>query len=127
MLHKLNDLKMNGLRIKEILQKNGLNTTALAEKLGISNQNLFGMLSRDDIRTGLLERISEASGIPLSEFYGFTASATASGDHSTAVAGNNIKLVNDKFLSELAAQRQLTEQALNQNDKLIGIIEKMTK
>ena len=117
---------MKGLRIKEILRKNNITQASVAKKLGESNQNLNAALSLDDVRTGLLERIAEVTGIPVSEFYGFSNSATASGDHSTAVAGSNIKIESNKFVAELTAQRLLTEQALAQNDRLISIIEKLT-
>jgi phage repressor protein C with HTH and peptisase S24 domain len=48
---------------------NGLTQQAVAEMIGVSRANLNGMLGKDDIRTGLLESISKATGIPMSAFF----------------------------------------------------------
>lgn len=120
---------MKGLTIKEILRKNGFTLIAVAEKLGESSQNFSSLLSKDDVRSGLIERISEATGLPVSLFYGDTNIATASGVNSSAVAGNNNTVhapQNDDFLKELAAQRRLTEKSQEQIDRLLGVIEKLS-
>jgi len=119
---------MKGLTIKEILKKNGFTVSGVAEKLGESNQNLFALLAKDDVRTSLVERISEVTGLPVSLFYGDTNIATASGENSSAVAGNNnrVNMKPDKFLEELAAQRRLTEKAMEQNSDLLGILKNLT-
>lgn len=122
---------MKGITIKEILRQNGFTVSAVAEKIGESNQNLFGALKKDDIRSSLIERISEVTGIPVSTFYGDTTIATASGANSIAVAGNGSKVdagrATDRFLTELAAQRGLTEKTLEHNGRLLGIIEQLSK
>ena len=119
---------MKGLTIKEILRKNGITQADIAKKIGESPQNLSAALSQEDVRTGLVEKIAEAIGLPVSAFYGDTNIVTASGDNASAVAGNNnhVNMKPDKFLGELAAQRQLTEAALTQNSELIGIIKQLT-
>ncbi len=122
---------MKGITIKEILRQNGFTVSAVAEKIGESNQNLFGALKKDDVRSSLIERISEVTGIPVSTFYGDTTIATASGANSIAVAGNGSKVdagrATDRFLTELAAQRGLTDKALEHNGRLLGIIEQLSK
>lgn len=116
---------MNGLTIKEILRRTGHTQLEIADLLGMSNQNLSAALSKDDIRSSLIERIAEAIGQPVSLFYGDTNIATASGENSTAVAGNGNKVdsKSDKFLQEIAAQRKMTERSQDQIDRLLGIIE----
>lgn len=69
----LNALDMKGLEVKEILRKNGYTLQKVAEKIGESSQNFSSLLAKDDIRTGLVERISTATGIPLAELYGIEA------------------------------------------------------
>lgn len=83
---------MNGLSIKQILQKNGLSISEVAKRLDMSNQNLFGLLSKDDIKTGVVEKISEVTGIPLSELYGISPSFSAinTGINSGNIAGRDI-------------------------------------
>ena len=60
---------MKGEDVKKILMANGLTQQAVAEMIGVSRANLNGMLGKDDIRTGLLESISKATGIPMSAFF----------------------------------------------------------
>lgn len=59
---------MKGLAVKEILKRNGFSVSGVAEKLGVSNQNLFAALAKDDVKSGLLERIAEATGLPVAVF-----------------------------------------------------------
>lgn len=119
---------MKGLTIKEILRRNGFVISDVAEKLGISNQALFSLLGKDDVRSGLIERISGVTGLPVSLFYGDTNIATASGENAQAVAGNNnhVNTKDGDFLKELAAQRKLTEKSQEQIDRLLGVIEKLS-
>ena len=83
---------MKGSDIKEVLRTNKLQMKDIAEKMGTSLSNLSAGLSKDDVRTGLLEEISEASGIPISVFYGqaFGPVQTVGDNNSqvTQVAGN---------------------------------------
>lgn len=60
---------MKGEDVKKILSANGFTQQNVADMLGISRANLNGMLGKEDIRTGLLESISRATGIPLSTFF----------------------------------------------------------
>lgn len=84
---------MSGLELKKKLQGNGLNISEVARKLDTSNQNLFALLSKDDIKTGLVERISAATGIPLAELYGIAVpSAVNSGTNNGNIAGRDISL-----------------------------------
>lgn len=120
---------MKGLAVKEILKKNGFSVSCVAEKLGESNQNLFAALSKDDVKTGLLERISMVTGLPIAVFYGDTKMGSGSGNQSSIVAGNNnhINTQQDEFLRELAAQRRLTEKSQEQIDRLLGVIERLSE
>ena len=119
---------MKGEHIKTLLKRNGFSISSVAEMLGESNQNLFAALAKDDVKTGLVERIAEATGLSVCHFYGDTQVATTSGDHSPAVAGNNnqVDTTAADFLKEIAAQRQMTDKVLDQNSALLRIIEKQT-
>lgn len=83
---------MKGSVIKEVLKTNNRQMKKVAEKMGTSLSNLSAGLSKDDIRTGLLEEIAEASGLPISLFYGEAFGPVQSvGDNNTQVtqvAGN---------------------------------------
>lgn len=81
---------MTGEQIKQVLIDNKYQLKDIAEKLGTSLSNLSAGLSKSDIRTGLLEKISEVSGLPISVFYGgsFGPVQTAVGDNNTQVGGD---------------------------------------
>ena len=59
---------MSGEDAKKILAGNGITLRILAERLGTTPQNVSNLLSKEDIRTGLLEDISKVTGIPLESF-----------------------------------------------------------
>lgn len=54
-------------------------------------------------------------------------SQQAVGDGNTQVAGNgnHVNSETSRFLEEIAAQRRLTEKALEQYDRLLSVIERM--
>lgn len=60
---------MKGEEVKKILRANGITHKMLADSFGTTVQNIGSLLSKDDVRTGLLEDISKATGIPLQDFF----------------------------------------------------------
>lgn len=68
---------MKGDRIKNVLRDHKIKITELALLLGESQSNTSALLSGSDIKTGLIERISSATGIPVSEFFGEKSSISA--------------------------------------------------
>lgn len=81
---------MTGEQVKQVLTDNKYQLKDIAEKLGTSLSNLSAGLSKSDIRTGLLEKIADVSGLPIAAFYGgtFGPVQTAVGDNNTQVAGD---------------------------------------
>lgn len=117
---------MRGSDIKKFILASGHNITEVAAAIGKSQQNLSAALAAEDVKTGLVESIAQFLGVPISYLYG--EGNTAAADHgSTAVAGNGNNLADHALIEEIAAQRRLTEQAMSQNDRLIGIINNLTK
>lgn len=113
---------MKGIEVKKILQENGVSVAHCARILGLSQQNLSAALSKDDIRTGLLEDIAAVIGKDVPFFYGVSSapSATANGNGSTAVAGNRNKVNSEQFV-------QLLTKKDEQIDRLLQIIESLSK
>ena len=77
MIFYCNLLIMKGDRVKKVLREHKVKITELAQSLGESQSNTSALLSGADIKTGLLERISAVTGIPISEFFGEQASISA--------------------------------------------------
>lgn len=112
---------MKGSVIKEVLRANGRQMKQIAEKMGTSLSNLSAGLSKDDVRTGLLEEIAAAAGLHVSAFYGeaFGPVQTATGSNNTQVAGNsNTVTTSDQAVLELlkVKDEQLT-MAMRQTSK----------
>lgn len=103
---------MTGKELKRIILSEGLTVAEVARRLGTSQQNLTCSLSKDDIKTGLLERVAEAMRKPLSFFYGesFGTVQTVSGNNNTQVAGNSNTVTSDQTVLELLKMKdeQLT-------------------
>lgn len=122
---------MRGKDIKDILAQKGILQADIAKILGISAANLNNMLAKDDVRTGLLESISEAANIPISVFYGDSYNvqgnnnALATGDHSTASSSDDrlIALLMSKD-TQLTMSMQQTSKAQEQITELIRMMNK---
>ena len=114
---------MKGETLKSTLKGYGISNKELAKIMGLSEANLSQMLSKDDVRTGLVERISEVTGIPLAIFYGLPTATMSVNENQVAI--NNSQVNSAKLIDEVAAQRRLTETAMEQNSRLLRIIENM--
>ena len=93
---------MTGEKVKNLILGRGYNVAQVAEIIGTSQQNLAANLKHSDIRSGLLEKIAWAIGVPLAAFYGesFGTVQTATGNNNTQVAGtsNNVSASSDAGL-----------------------------
>lgn len=83
---------MKGMDLKDLLKKEGVVLSQLAEDLGMSQQNLSAAFTRDDIKSGLLEKMAKVLNKPIGFFYGETFGPVQSvGNNNsqvTQVAGN---------------------------------------
>ncbi len=61
---------MRGKDVKNAIAARGYNVSEVARKLGMSQPNLSKQLTSDDVKTGLLERIAAAIGVPVTYFFG---------------------------------------------------------
>lgn len=59
---------MKGSDLKEILRKEGVVFNQLAEALEMSQQNLSAAFTRDDVKSGLLEKIAKVLDKPIGYF-----------------------------------------------------------
>lgn len=111
---------MTGENIKKVLASHRLQMKDVAEKMGTSLSNLSAGLTKIDVRTGLLEKIAEVTGIPIAVFYGenFGTVQTALGDNNTQVAGSANTVSSEAAVLELlkVKDEQLT-MAMRQTSK----------
>ena len=113
---------MKGSELKTIIMKFGFRQIDVARKLGESQPNFNSMLNAADVKSSLIERISAALNIPVSQIYGESISphATVVGDGSTAIAGSENKVNEGRYI-------ELLEEKDRQIDKLLDIIKGLSK
>lgn len=121
---------MKGTTLKGRLEASGYTKTFISEKLGIKPQTLNTYFLADDVKTGTLEKLSEALDIPISYFYGEsfgfgnTHTQTISGNGNTSVAGNSntVGRSDDILLQLLKSKDDQLTRAQHQIDELLKII-----
>ena len=122
---------MTGQELKARIAACGISQSEIARRLGMSQQSFNQGLNVPDIRTGLLERIAEATGKPLSYFYP-AASATITNESSELHVRNNSGVVsgtNNGSISAGQDAQKLVEMLVEANakkdqqiDKLIALL-----
>ena len=96
---------MKGADLKDILRKEGVILSQLAGDLGMSQQNLSAAFTRDDVKSGLLEKLARVLNKPIGFFYGEAFGPVQSvGDNNTQVtqvAGNYLNAPDSNILEIL--------------------------
>lgn len=115
-----------GLLIERKLQEKGVSKSELARRIGIANQNVNRLLSKPSIDTDKLAAISRALGYNFFAEYMADGRATASGDGSVAVSGNNNSHIGPGQgggEAEVLKERvKSLEALLEEKERLIGIL-----
>jgi hypothetical protein len=112
---------MTGNHLKNLILSEGYSINRMAELIGIAQPNLLALLKHEDVRTGLVEKVAEVMGKPLSFFYGeaYGQVSQITGNNNTSVAGNDNTVGSpDKRLLDLLVSKddQLT-MAMKQTTK----------
>lgn len=126
---------MKGSELKEILRKEGVVLMQLAEDLGMSQQNLSTAFTRDDVKSGLIEKIAKTLEKPVGYFYGEAERSASYESFSSDFIGSTDKLIDllrvkdeqltlamqqtstaqDQTTEALAQMRQIIERLPRQN------------
>ena len=134
---------MNGEAVKIILRSKGVKLNSLAVRLEETPQNMSSLLNVADIKTGLLERISAATGIPISEFFGEKTSLTATmhgGNGNKMITGSGNTMTEGMPADVVALKREIEllqkmvddkdaelKRKVDETGKLLEIIQKLTE
>lgn len=117
---------MNGEQLKNKLRGCGRNITDVAKILGMTRQNLSKALTSQDVKTGLVEKIAAALGMPISYFFDEVndSKAIASGDSSVAainsvVEGNAVLSARIESLDKLVKEK---ERIIAEKERTIKIL-----
>ena len=104
-------IKMDGLTLKHIIERNGRKLADVADALGITPQALNSAFKSNDIKSGTLEKVAQFLGVPICQLYGESCV-----NNQTNVTGSNTINVGG-----YDALKKRDEQI----DRLLTIIEKM--
>lgn len=105
---------MTGTQLKYIIERSGLRSNDIAVKIGISPQQLNNTFHSPDIKTGLVEKVANVLGIPVSSMYGDTNTQTVNGN---VVDSSNVNVYGVNY----DALKKRDEHI----DRLLAIIERM--
>lgn len=113
---------MTGAELKERLSTTHISLSEIARRIGISPQSLNSMFNSEDVKSGVLEKLSKALDVPIAFFYG--DAYTITGNNIVNSGDNNAVNANDDRLVTLLLNKdeQLTK-SQSQIDRLLGIIE----
>ena len=125
---------MNGNEVKKVIKYMGFSISDVARKVGTSQPNLSKILTSQDVKSGLIERISEVLGITVADFYhraahgGEALSISSTGDNSPNINGNgnNIDIgsaVMEKMVDTISAQQATIAK---QADIISGLVSKIS-
>lgn len=133
---------MNGEAVKKILKSKGVKLNSLAILLEETPQNMSSLLNVADVKTGLLERISAATGIPMSEFFGEKSSISATmhgGNGNKMITGSGNTMTEGMPADVVALKREIEllqkmvddkdaelKRKVDETGKLLEIIQKLT-
>lgn len=112
---------MTGKHLQDLILSEGYSINKMAQLLGIAQPNLLSLLKHEDVRTGLVEKVAEAMGKPLSFFYGETYGPVSqvTGSNNTSVAGNDntVSAPDTRLIDLLVAKDDQLTMAMKQTNK----------
>lgn len=122
---------MTGKDLKRMIISDGLTVAEVARRLGTTQQNLTCALGKDDIKTGLLERVAEAMNKPLGFFYGkafesVPVTCTVQEQVPQSSEDSVLDLLKLKDEQLLIAMKQ-TSKAQEQMDKVLEVFSRPAK
>ena len=87
----------------------------IANRLGVLPQNLYSAFNADDVKSGLLEKLSDVLGIPISYFYGDSYNVT--GNNNATGNNNTVNASDDRLLQLLLNKDEQLTMAMKQTSK----------
>ena len=122
---------MKGEDLKNRLKSTAIPMSEIANKMGIMPQSLYSIFNSEDVKSGVLERLSEVLEVPIAYFYGDSytvqgnGNALATGDHSTASSSDDrlLALLMSKD-TQLTMSMQQTSKAQEEITELIKMMQK---
>lgn len=117
---------MSGEQIKNKLAAAGYSIAEVARILGMTRQNLSQSLSSPDVKTGLIEKLSQSLNIPVSYFLEDVQSksdTSTNGSHSSQAVGDGAMASNSEGVKECLEIIRRQQESI---DKLVDTVQALS-
>lgn len=119
-------------RIKELLNQQNKKLKDLCQFIDITDTGLRKIYARDSCELSTLKKIANFFNVNPTYFLDSNSSVNIHADNDSIAVGGNASNINSfktiqKMIDEISAQRKLTEKAMEQIEKLVGVISDISK
>lgn len=108
---------MKGTTLKEQLKNTRYSLSEIAGMMGISPQSLNSIFNSEDVKSGVLEKLSCVLDLPIAYFYGDTFNITGSNNATGNNSTNTVNTTDDRLLSLLVSKDEQLLLAMKQTSK----------
>jgi transcriptional regulator with XRE-family HTH domain len=108
---------MKGTTLKEQLKNTRYSLSEIAGMMGISPQSLNSIFNSEDVKSGVLEKLSSVLDLPITYFYGDTFNITGSNNATGNNSTNTVNATDDRLLSLLVSKDEQLTMAMKQTSK----------
>ena len=108
---------MKGTTLKEQLKNTRYSLSEIAGMMGISPQSLNSIFNSEDVKSGVLEKLSCVLDLPIAYFYGDTFNISGSNNATGNNSTNTVNATDDRMLSLLVSKDEQLTMAMKQTSK----------
>lgn len=108
---------MKGTTLKEQLKNTRYSLSEIAGMMGISPQSLNSIFNSEDVKSGVLEKLSCVLDLPIAYFYGDTFNISGSNNATGNNSTNTVNATDDRLLSLLVSKDEQLLLAMKQTSK----------
>lgn len=108
---------MKGTTLKEQLKNTRYSLSEIAGMMGISPQSLNSIFNSEDVKSGVLEKLSCVLDLPIAYFYGDTFNISGSNNATGNNSTNTVNATDDRLLSLLVSKDEQLTMAMKQTSK----------
>lgn len=119
-------------KVKGLLQQQNKKVKDLCAYIDLTDTALRKIYARDSCEVSTLIRIAQFFSVSPCYFFDDAGGVSVSAGNDSIAVGGNAHNVNSfkaiqEMISEVSAQRRLTEKAMSQIEKLVGVIDQLSK
>lgn len=120
------------IKVKTLLTEQNKKVKDLCSYIGITDAALRKMYARDSCEVSTLKKIANFFNVSPCFFFDDSGNVSVNAAQDGIAVGGNAHNVNSfkaiqEMVAEVSAQRKLTEKALEQVDRLVGVIDRLSK